>query len=208
MDVVGYARPHPPTNHARYHPSLHATCLGVTEREDGTMPCNKNHGTTRTLACGFQQFGLPYGLKMHTIFRAGAVGVRIRRSTHSSLSPTVMKKTPFLSYILAALLACSGIPHAAASTASNVHLTDDAPSWDVKANNWYYTYTDENNGVKYACYDLFVDAKDGSIVNGGWSSNIYIHSGASLTADYLLQWTDNSEGSELWRILYLSLIHI
>ena len=113
-----------------------------------------------------------------------------------------MKKTPFLSYILAALLACSGIPHAAASTDSNVHLTDDAPSWDVKANNWYYTYTDENNGVKYACYDLFVDAKDGRIVNGGWSSNIYIHSGASLTADYLLQWTDNPEGSELWRILY------
>mgnify|MGYP003291317621 CR=1 FL=1 len=113
-----------------------------------------------------------------------------------------MKKTPFLSYILAALLACSGIPHAAASTYYNVHLTDDAPSWDVKANNWYYTYTDKNNGVKYACYDLFVDAKDGRIVNGGWSSNIYIHSGASLTADYLLQWTDNPEDSELWRILY------
>ncbi len=113
-----------------------------------------------------------------------------------------MKKTPFLAYILAAMLSCAGIPHAEASTYYNVTLTDDEPSWDVAENNWYYTYTDSITGKKYACYDLFVEAKDGRLVNGGWSSNIYIRSGAKLTADYLLQKTDNPEGSELWNLLY------
>lgn len=113
-----------------------------------------------------------------------------------------MKKSPFIVSILAALLAFSSVPQAEASTYDKVTLTDAEPSWDVADEDWYYTYTDSITGVKYACYDLFVEAKDGRLVNGGWSSNIYIRSGAKLTADYLLQETNNPEGSELWRLLY------
>ncbi len=113
-----------------------------------------------------------------------------------------MKKSPFIVSILAALLAFPGMPQAEASTYDKVTLTDAEPSWDVADEDWYYTYTDSITGVKYACYDLFVEAKDGRLVNGGWSSNIYIRSGAKLTADYLLQETNNPEGSELWKLLY------
>ncbi|MBQ0159675.1 MAG: hypothetical protein KBT28_03490, partial [Bacteroidales bacterium] len=107
-----------------------------------------------------------------------------------------MKKTPFLSYILAALLACSVVPQALASTIRIDYDTedkeldvDDDVSWDCT---W-----DDDRKMWFSNYQLELYA-DCSIINGGWSAPIYISDGITLTLAEARDWEELKSGELLY----------
>ena len=112
-----------------------------------------------------------------------------------------MKKNLFLVRILAALLTIAVFP----SCSDPVQLTDAEPKLDVGSKNWRYMYTDTYTGKKYACYQLNVLTQNATISNGGWSGLITIKENMALTVApdcFLLQETDNPEGTPLWNIIH------
>ena len=107
-----------------------------------------------------------------------------------------MKKSPFLSCILAALIACAGFSQAGIYSYT---LENDKTVFDVdkESSNWYW----EDIRQMYCTFGETLEVKTlyGTLTNGGWSGQINIYNGAKLTlaeaedgkkSGELIQWMD------------------